>query len=207
MRAILFGAPRETAADWDGVAEAIRSGAAFLAQGSIYSYLRARSGTQGPRLFQDAGFGAALDLCKWEGFAVAAQDLVLILEADLRGPGGVPTAPLAGPLGALYDAALSREPVPAHRAAEGWADLSAEFRARLGFALAGPPRRTDEIATATARRLLRHAPVEDAIRLSDAEMVTNNVAFRFIDYKRRLRREIDLPALAGILAAQAGAAQ
>ncbi len=71
-------------ADWPAAVEAIRAGAAYLAQGASYSYLRARTLLAGPRLFQDADFGFALTICKWEGFGVAAQDLILILEAELR---------------------------------------------------------------------------------------------------------------------------
>lgn len=200
--ASLFGARRRRAGDWEGLAEALRGGAAYLAQGSAFSYLRARSGMMGPRLFQDAGFGAGLEVCKWEAFGAAAQDLILIAETDLR-----PLLPrdrdgLPDVLAALYREVLGREALPAHRRAGGWDDLIAEFRPRAAFATAGPPMGAAEISLATARRLMAHAPVEAAIRASDAPMVINNVAFRFVDYHRRLRAELDLPALAAVLAAR-----
>ncbi|MCG6121785.1 MAG: esterase [Microvirga sp.] len=202
----LTGVERPRATDWDGATEAIRSGAAYLAQGSVYSYLRARTGMAGPRLFQDEGFAFALDICKWEGFACAAQDLILILEGDLRDRPLGPREGLEDALVALYEAALAREPAPAHRADEGWSDVVAEFRGRLADALAAPPRKAEEISGATARRLMRHAPVEEAIRVSDIGMVLNNVAFRFVDYKRRMREDIDYDAVAGAIAARASVA-
>ena len=51
------------AADWDPVVAAISASAAYLAQGSSYAYLRARTLLAGPRLFQDEGFSYALHIC------------------------------------------------------------------------------------------------------------------------------------------------
>ena len=130
LRSSLLGERRTRAADWPGVAEALRAGAAFLAQGASYSYLRARSGIMGPSLFQDPAFGAALEVCKWEGFGMAAQDLTLMLEADARPLMGRERRGVAAAVGALYRDALALEPLPPHRAAVGWDDLIAAFEAR-----------------------------------------------------------------------------
>ena len=51
------------------------------------------------------------------------------------------------------------------------------------------------------------APVDDRIRDSDFEMVANNVAFRFVDYRRRLREQIDIAAAAALLEARAAEAR
>ncbi|MDO9499271.1 hypothetical protein [Falsiroseomonas sp.] len=189
-------------ADWPAAVEALRAGAAYLAQGSSYSYLRARSLLAGPRLFSDQDFGFALTICKWEGFGVAAQDLILILEADLRHL--LPPDPQARArvLAALYREVLDSEPLPEHRAATGWADLIVEFDARLDVYLARPPLKPDAISIATALRLLQHAPIEDSVRKADQMMVVNNVAFRFIEYQAKLRRMLDLPAFAAQLSAR-----
>lgn len=205
MRAILsrLVARPQKASAWPQFAEAVRAGAAYLAQGSSYAYLRARAGTWGPRVFTDDAFSAELNRCKWEGFAVAAQDLVLVLEAETRGRFEGDRAGLPAAIEALYADALALEPVPPHRAAVGWNDEKAAFHERAARAVAAPPQSADAISGATAARLLREMPVEDVIRELDRPMVTNNVAFRFIDYQRKLRREIDLAALAAAFAARA----
>lgn len=197
----LIGDRRSRVDDWQGLAEAVRSGAAYLAQGSSYSYIRARTGMMGPRLFQEELFGSNLERCKWETFAVAAQDLILIVEQELRAA-GLPS-PTPEVLVALYRDSLALEAAPAHRRLDGWADLIERFAARAEAALAGGVRETDDICAATSETLLATAPIEDSIRAVDADMVTNNVAFRFIDYKRRLRSELDLPSIAAALLAQA----
>ncbi len=192
--------PRRKRSDWPAAVEAIRAGAAFLAQGASYSYLRARTLLAGPRLFQDEGFGLALQICKWEAFAVAVQDLILIIEADHRD--SLPADPVrrARVLGELYREVLAREEMPEHRADKGWSDLIAEFDTRLDVYMAKPPLKPDAISIATAMRLLDHAPIDKAVREADQIMVVNNVAFRFIDYQATLRKRIDLEAFAAQLA-------
>lgn len=197
---IFLGVRRPKAADWEGTAEAIRAGSAFLAQGSIYSYLRARTLLAGPKLFDNDDFIFALEICKWEAFASAAQDLIIILEGDMREMDLGDRSALPDTLVALYEQTLALESVPDHRADSGLHDLVACFRPRIAEALLNPPRTADEISPGTARIIMQHAPVEDPIRVSDLPMVQNNLAFRFVDYKRRMRRDFDYPAIAATIA-------
>lgn len=198
----LFGTilPKKKKADWASAVEAIRAGAAFLAQGASYSYLRARTLLAGPRLFQDPGFGFALQICKWETFAVAAQDLILIIETEIRPLLPVDPDAKVRVLARLYREVLDSEELPEHRADKGWADAVAEFDARLERAMREPPQTADAISEATATRLLQHAPIDDLVREADRTMVVNNVAFRTIDHLSTLRRKLDLTAIAAEIA-------
>jgi hypothetical protein len=191
--------PRRRASDWPSSVEAIRAGAAFLAQGASYSYLRARTLLAGPKLFSDPDFGFALQICKWEAFAVAAQDLILIVEAELRPALAAGPEARARALSTFYRDVLASEAVPEHRAATGWDDVIAQFDARLVPFMEKPPLKPDAICTATALAILRHAPIDDGVRESDQMMVVNNVAFRFIDHQSRLRKTLDFAALAAHL--------
>lgn len=197
---IFLGVRRPKATNWEGTAEGIRAGGAFLAQGSIYSYLRARTLLAGPKLFGNDDFVFALEICKWEAFASATQDLIIVLEGDLRDMDLGDRSILPDTLVELYETTLGLEKIPEHRADRGWNDLVARFRPRIAEAVRNPPRPADEISPGTARIIMEHAPVEDPIRLSDLPMVQNNLAFRFVDYKRRMRRDFDYPAVAAAIA-------
>ncbi len=198
----LFGAlwTRRRAADVPALIEALRAGASFLAQGASYSYLRARTLLAGPRLFMDDNFAFALEICKWEAFAVAAQDLLLILESEHRAALPPDLGQRARGLAAFYADVLAAELLPEHRAAEGWGDMKARFDVRLLVALAEPPQKPDQIAVATAETILAHAPILDDVREVDREMVINNTAMRFIDYQAKLRRMFGPNAIAQVLA-------
>jgi hypothetical protein len=199
LRLLTIGARRGRVRTLPELATAIGEGAAFLAQGASYSYIRARSGTMGPRLMQDAGFGAGMERCKWEGFAAIAGDLILIVETELRPHGSGP----ADVWRRLYREVLAAQEMPGHRADTGWADRLAEFDLALDAHRALPARGVEELCEHSAGVLLAFAPVEDAIRKFDREMVVNNVQFRFIDHVDALRQRADWPALASAIRLEA----
>ena len=195
LRLLTIGARKGRVRSLAELATAIGEGAAYLAQGASYSYIRARSGTMGPRLMQDAGFGAAMERCKWEGFAAIAGDLILIVETELR-PHGSGSAVVWR---RLYRQVLAAQAMPEHRADTGWSDRLAEFDLALDAHRALPARGVEELCEHSAGVLLAFAPVEDAIRKLDREMVVDNVKFRFIDHIDALRRRADWPALAAAI--------
>jgi hypothetical protein len=195
MKLLTIGARKGRICTPPELAGAIGEGAAFLAQGASYSYIRARSGLMGPRLMQDPGFGAGMERCKWEGFSAIAADLILIVETELR-PHGSGTAEIWR---SLYRAVLAAQEMPVHRAATGWDDRLAEFDLALDAHRALPPRGVETLCEHGADVLLAFAPVEDIIRKFDREMVVNNVKFRFIEHVDGLRRRADWPALAAAI--------
>jgi len=200
MKLLTIGARRGRIGTLPELASAIGEGAAFLAQGAGYSYIRARSGLMGPRLMQDAGFGASMDRCKWEGFSAIAGDLILIVETELRPHGSGP----ADYWRRLYRAVLAAQAMPAHRASTGWSDRIAGFDLAFDAHRALPPRGVEALCEHGAEVLLAFAPVEDVIRRLDREMVVNNVKFRMIEHVDALRRRADWQALAAAINLTAG---
>ena len=178
---------------------AVGEGAAYLAQGSSYSYIRARSGTMAPRLMQDAGFSAGMERCKWEGFAAMVGDLILIVETEMRPHG--PVAPAIW--SRLYREVLAAQKMPSHRAESGWSDRIAAFDMRLAAHGAMSIRGIESLCEHSAEVLLEFTPVDETIRKLDREMVVNNVKFRFIGFIDALRRRADWPALATAIGAGA----
>jgi len=199
LKLLTIGARKGRVRTLPELATAIGEGAAYLAQGASYSYIRARSGTMGPRLMQDSGFGAGMERCKWEGFAAIAGDLILIVETELR-PHGAAGADVWR---RLYREVLAAQAMPEHRADTGWADHLARFDLALEAHRALPARSVADLCAHSAEVLLAFAPVEQAIRDLDREMVVNNITFRFIDHVDALRRRADWKALASAIRPEA----
>jgi len=191
LRLLTIGARKDPIRTLADLIAAVSGCAAFLAQGAGYSYIRARSGLMGPRLMQDAGFGANMERCKWEGFAAIAGDLVLIVETELRPFGAVPAAVWRH----AYRAALALQEVPEYRAGTGWDDRIAEFDQHLEAHLAQPARGIEALCEHGAAVLIDCAPVTEEIRALDRSMVINNVKFRCIEQVQQLRQRADWPAL------------
>jgi hypothetical protein len=194
--------PRRKGTDWAALVEAIRAGAAYLGQGISYSYLRARTLLAGPKLFSDDDFGFALTICKWEAFGVAAQDLILMVEADHRDQLPADPKRRAQVLAELYRDELASEVMPEHRQDKGWGDLIAAFDTRLETYMSKPPLGPDGISIATAMAVLDNAPIESSVRDADEMMIVNNTAFRFIEYQAKMRKNLDYPSVIAELSAR-----
>lgn len=191
VRRALFGPRRAPIRSLGALKDAVRADAAFLAQGSSYAYLRARSGTYAERLFRDPGFAAALNICKWETFAAAAADLLVLAEAELRPHHRLPPDDLAQVFAQLYDETLALEPPPGHRGPEGWEADSQVFAMRIKEAVRWPRPSLRKVVRETGRRLMQHAPVTEEVRRVDLAMVSNNIEFRFAERLSALRRLLD----------------
>ena len=60
------------------------SRAAFVSQVTLYTYVKARAGTQYPKLFENADFLTSLKMARWHIYGAAVCDLTLFAAAQLR---------------------------------------------------------------------------------------------------------------------------
>lgn len=178
----------------------IEERAAFLAQKCAIDYCRGKTGLASHALFTEKPFLDALDICRWETFAAALEDLLLLAEADLRAH--LPEEQrqrLSAALLTLHSDALAANPAPAHRPA-GWADAVDRFAARLRAAGSAPPRLLD-LADHSARRLFDTLPIHISMRELDEEVVYGAVRFRMIAISQEMRRRVRGDELAASLVA------
>ena len=163
--------------------------AALLAQKCAIDYCRGKTGLASYALFTERPFLEALDLCRWETFAAALQDLLLLGRGEL-----CPHVPdeqrprLSAALLELHSALLATHPPPAHRP-RGWRDAIDDLAARLQAAPSAPPRVLD-LANHSAKRLFDTLPIHITMRELDEEVVYGAVRFRMIAIAQELRRRL-----------------
>lgn len=170
--------------------------ASFISQKCAVDYCRGKTGLASYALFSEKPFLDAFDICRWEAFATALGDLLIIAEGQLR-----PYVPTEQG-GRLYDAlvrihgeVLTALPLPVHRP-QGWGDTSGAFALRLQAAAAGAPQKALDIADHTAKRLFDTLPIHISMRELDEEVVYGAVRFRMIAMSQEMQRLMDAPALA-----------
>ncbi len=61
----------------------IDSRAAYVSQVTLYTYVKARSGTQHPKLFENEAFLTSLRIARWHIFGAAVADLALFSAAQM----------------------------------------------------------------------------------------------------------------------------
>ncbi len=61
--------------------------AAYVSQVTLYTYVKARAGTQYPKLFQNTDFLTSLRIARWHIYGAAICDLSLFAVAQLKRSG------------------------------------------------------------------------------------------------------------------------
>jgi hypothetical protein len=176
------------------LARFVDSRASFVAQTSLYGYLRTRAGMRYPELFDDDAFVGSINIAKWHLWLDCLADLAVHAGGRLarHAPRQVPT--IAGLMSGVVDDVIARAGAPAE-AGDGFAAHAVRVRDRIrrtDWMSVGP----DESAfTQSPDGLVKWAPVMDELKQLDAEVVRNSVRFRWQEVRREFARELDADVL------------
>jgi hypothetical protein len=170
--------------------------ASFVAQTSLYGYLRTRAGMRYPELFDDDPYVASINIAKWHVWLDCLSDIAVYAGSRVaqHAPRAAPT--VAQMMVATVDDVLTRAGTPVEAGAEfaAHADRVRDRVARTDWLAVGP----DESAfTASPAGLVRWAPVLDELKQLDEEIVRNSVRFRWQEVRREFSRHLDAEALLG----------
>lgn len=164
--------------------------AALIAQKCAIDYCRGKTGLMSYALFTEEPFLKALDVCRWETFAVVLGDLLIIVEGGLRPHAAAEQQPrLSEALISLFSAILASMPAPAHRV-HGWDDVIASFTSRLRAVSRGRPQRAMDVADHSAKRLFDTLPIHASMRKLDEEVVYGAVRFRMIAVSQEMHQRV-----------------
>ncbi len=172
----------------------LRTRSSYVAQTSLYGYLKTRMGTSFRIYFEDDTFSASIRMASVKLFLSCLADLTVFAAALCERERALPPGGAAVLAQRCFRQAAERSladagagPVPA--------EALERFDLRVGA--------TDWPAAAEGRQafsgseadLVRFAPVIDEYKELDREIVMNSIRFRWRDARDQLRRRIDAPAL------------
>lgn len=168
--------------------------ASFVAQTSLYGYVRTRSGMRYPELFDNDGFVASMNIAKWQVWLACLSDLSVYAGGLMAG--AQPDA--ASEVGRIVRTAVSQLlavtgiPTDAGPAFASSAEAVLERLASCDWHAV-----TDDAAafTDSPPALVRWAPIVDEMKALDEPIVLNSVRFRWQEVRRELRRSLDARAL------------
>lgn len=168
--------------------------ASFVAQTSLYGYLRTRAGMRYPELFQDDPFVAAINVAKWHVWLDCLSDIAVYAGSRLAMEVPRETSRVSRMVIAAVDGILAQAGTPAEAGDEFPAHAERMRRriARTDWLSVGP----DEAAfTESPAGLVRWAPVIDELKQLDEAIVLNSVRFRWQEVRRDLARQLDVRSL------------
>lgn len=168
--------------------------ASFVAQSSLYGYLRTRAGMRYPELFHDDPFVAAINIAKWHLWLDCLSDIAVHAGARLAQHAPRERPRVAQAMIAVVDGILERTGTPAEAGGD-FAAHAARVRSRVA--------RTDWLAMGedeaafsdSPASLVRWAPVKDDLKELDEEIVRNSVRFRWQEVRRDFARHLERQAL------------
>lgn len=184
----------EPVVDRDGLRRFLETRASFVAQTSLYGYLRTRAGLRYPELFHDERFVASINIAKWQIWLACLSDISVyaggLIVRDAPG-----TAAEVGRLMRDVVSAILDEIGTPHDAGPAFAAGRDEVLARLASCDWLEVTDDDAVFTESPPALVRWAPIVDEMKRLDAPIVLNSVRFRWQEVRRDLRQSLDPAAL------------
>lgn len=161
--------------------------ASFVAQTSLYGYLRTRAGMRYPELFEDDPFVASINVAKWHLWLDCLSDLSVYAGSRLAQHAQRELANVARITEGTVAELLDRTGTPSE-AGDEFAAHAAKVRSRVArtdWLAIGPD---DAAFSESPASLVRWAPIVDELKALDEEIVLNSVRFRWQDVRRDFAR-------------------
>ena len=170
----------------------IEKNAAYVSQVTLYTYVKARAGTQYPKLFENDDFITSLRIARWHIFGAAVSDMALFAAAQFHVSGQLDKSGTeAFAAGLIEDILTNYEQDDIDPKA--FLEMMADGVRRAAFA------NWHDIADGAAAfqrssdAVYEWAPIADELKSLDEEIVRNSIHLRWIgvrrDTKALLRRE------------------
>jgi hypothetical protein len=173
----------------------IDSRAAFVSQITLYTYVKARAGTQYPKLFENADFLTSLKIARWHIYGAAVCDLTLFAATQTRVHGGLSNYEAEQFAASILDDILPNYPQD-DIADEKFAAMCARGKQRAAIAdwndiAVGPA-----AFQSSSEAVYRWAPIADELKCDDEEILRNSIHLRWIGVRRDLKALFQHAAIA-----------
>ena len=186
-------------ADTHALAQFCVQRASYVAQTTLYGYLRTRAGLQHFNLFTDKKFTALLIPARSRLLLVCLDDLAVYATALLPRLSAAQRQSVAAQIFNLGIDALRDDSLSAAELATAQTDFEARSRLIDWSARAAPDKGIAAFAKSAAA-LIDLAPIIDDLKKYDDEIVTNSMHFKWHGVRTDLRARLDGEALLASLA-------
>jgi len=157
--------------------------AAYVSQVTLYTYIKARAGTQYPKLFTNEDFLTSLRIARWHIFGAAVADMALFAAAQFNGRGALDHDRSAAFANGIMEAVLTNyeqqdvEPTV-------FLEMLAEGTRRAAFANWADIADGPAAFRASSDAVFHWAPIADELKALDEEIVRNSIHLRWIGVRR-----------------------
>ena len=169
--------------------------AAFVSQVTLYTYVKARAGTQYPKLFENADFLTSLKIARWHIYGAAVCDLTLFAAAQLRAYGGLSNEAAEHFAASILDNILPNYPQD-DIANDQFAAMCERGKQRAAIADWSDIALGPAAFQSSSDAVFRWAPIADELKCDDEEILRNSIHLRWIGVRRDLKAVFQHAAIA-----------
>ncbi len=163
--------------------------AAYIAQKTLYGYLKTRIGTRYPKVIEDEAFVESINIAKMNVFAACASDLAIYAASRAMRDADLPDRDRKAVALHCFDRAIA-ENVAQVAGVLDPNESRADFLLRIDGADWAHGAHQRENFRRSPAALVRWAPIAPELKKFDAEIVENSVKFAWnevrLDFERRL---------------------
>ncbi|MGP1675695.1 MAG: hypothetical protein ACTS6J_00885 [Burkholderiales bacterium] len=168
----------------------LRTRASYVAQMTLYGYLRTRAGTRLALLYEDEQFGIAANIAKWHVWLACLSDLAAYAGGMMRRNSDASDADVGRLICRLVNEILAETGTPEEAGVE-FAGHAERVRARLALCNWSAQSDDDTPFCDSPGALIYWAPIVDVLKELDDEIVRNSMRFRWQEIRRQLRQTLD----------------
>ena len=157
--------------------------AAYVSQVTLYTYVKARAGTQFPKMFENEMFLTSLKIARWHIFGAAVADMALFAAAQFHLAGDLDRPDTQRFATGIIEAILTNYEQD-DVAPSVFLEMMAEGVRRAAFANWGDIADGPAAFQRSADAVYEWAPIADELKSLDEEIVRNSIHLRWIGVRR-----------------------
>jgi len=193
-RAFTIRFDKSPIASLDALIAFVETRAAYVAQTSLYGYLKTRMGTRYRYIFEDTTYAASINFAKWRIYAACLEDLAIFAAGTAVKDSAVTAESAAALARHLFERAVDTTFEDVDDPELRGTVLSV-LDARLPSVDWDTAADGENAFAASPRALVTYAPIADELKSLDTDIVTYSIRFRWRDVRDQLRKRIDGAAI------------
>lgn len=185
---------QEPVVDRESLARFLDQRASFVAQMSLYGYLRTRAGVRYFELFHNDDFIAMLNVGKWHVWLDCLGDLSIYAGGLLQHRTGAPPRQVGKLIDEVVTGILETTGIP-QDAGPRFKDHAERVRKRIAKVQWAKVTDDEGPFSASPPSVVEWSPIVETLKELDQSIVINSVRFRWQEVRRALREHLDADAV------------
>ena len=174
----------------DQVFEFTSTRSAFIAQKTLYGYVKTRMGTSYPKMFEDDVFVSSINIAKMQIFAACLSDLTIFTIAQALEGEASSDVERSQAASLCFARALADNPADAALGFDA-NQAQAEFEQRLDGTDWPRGAKVRDNFTRSPRALVKWSPIAPELKKYDTEIIENSIKFAWNDIRSAFLSRLD----------------